>query len=100
MPGDGLALRQDRHRSVVAMETLGGQHMRFDEGVERSQRGRADPDLVRQRRHAQLDAFTRITFALPVQRLMLTEFLEQDHGQEIRPGEAARRHMEWRRRLG
>ena len=30
---------------------------------------------------------------------MLTELLEQDHRQEIRPDEAARRHMEGRRRL-
>ena len=31
---------------------------------------------------------------------MLPELLEQDHRQQVRPGEAARRHMERRRRLG
>jgi len=31
---------------------------------------------------------------------VLTELLEQDHRQEVRPGKAARRHMERRRRLG
>ena len=41
----------------------------------------------------------RVALALPVQRLMLAELLEQDHGQQVRSGEAARRHMERRRRL-
>ena len=30
---------------------------------------------------------------------MLAELLEQDHGQQVRPGKAARCDMEWRRRL-
>ena len=41
-----------------------------------------------------------IALALPVQRLMLAELLEQDHGQQVGAGKAARRHMERRRRLG
>ncbi len=42
----------------------------------------------------------RVALALPVERLVLAELLEQDHGQQVRPGKAARRDMERRRRLG
>jgi hypothetical protein len=42
---------------------------------------RAGTDLVGQRRHAQIDAFAPVAFALAVQGLMLAELLEQDHGQ-------------------
>jgi hypothetical protein len=100
MPGDGLTLGQDRHRGVIAVEPFGGQHMRFDQGMERSKRRRAGPDRVRQHRHAEVDAFTGEAVALPVQWLVLTEFVEQDHRQQVRPGKAARRNMEGRRWLG
>ena len=99
MPGDRLALGQDRHRGVVAMQPLGRQHMRLDQGVQRRQGGRAGAHLVGERRHAQIDAFAPVALALPVQRLVLGELLEQDHGQQVRPRKAARRHMERRRRL-
>jgi hypothetical protein len=36
-----------------------------------------------QRRHAQIDAFPPVSLALPVQRLMLAELLEQDVGPTI-----------------
>jgi hypothetical protein len=98
--GDSLALGQDWHGSVVAMEPLGGQHMRFDQGMQRGKRRRAGSDLVRQRRHAEVDAFSGEAVALPVQRLVLSEFVEQDHRQQVRPGKATRRHMERRRWLG
>ena len=97
---DRLAFRQDRHICVVAVQALGAEHMRLDQGVQRLQHGRAGTDQVGQRRQAQIDAFPPIALALPVQRLMLAELLEQDHRQQVRPGEAARRHMERRRRLG
>lgn len=42
----------------------------------------AGADLIGERRHAQIDAFAGIPFARPVQRLMLTELLEQDHRQK------------------
>ena len=57
-------------------------------------------DLVGQRRQAEIDALSRITLALPVQRLMLCKLLEEDHCQEVRTGKAARRHMERSRWLG
>src|SRR5438034_9509531 len=56
-------------------------------------------NLVGQRRHAQIDAFPPVSLALSVQRLMLSELLEQDHGQKVWSGEAPRRDVERRRRL-
>jgi len=97
---DRLALCQDRHICVVAVQTLGTQHVRLDQCVQRLQHGRASADQVGQRRQAQIDAFPRIALALPVQGLMLAELLEQDHRQQVRPGEAARCHVERRWRLG
>ena len=67
--------------------------------MQRLQRRGAGPDLVGERREAEVDALAGIALALPVQRLMLTELLKQDHCQEVRPGEAPRRHMEGYRRL-
>ena len=88
--GDRLALGQDRHRRVVAMEPLGRQDVAPGSAQQRLQHRRAGADLVGQRRHAQIDALAAIALALPVQRLMLAEFVEQDHRQQIRPGTAAR----------
>ena len=48
----GLALRQHRHRGVVAMNALGGQHMGRDQVVERSQHGGTGAHLVGQGRQA------------------------------------------------
>ena len=81
------------------MQPLGRQDMALDQRMKRLQDRRAGADLVGQRRHAQIDAFAPIALALAVQRLMLAELLEQDHGQQVRSGKAARRHMERRRRL-
>ena len=96
---DRLALGQDRHRGVIAVQPLGGQHMALDQRMKRLQRRRAGADLVGQRRQAQIDALAPVALALAVQRLMLAELLEQDHGQQVGAGEAARRHMEGCRRL-
>lgn len=98
-PRIGLAACQDRHGGVVTMQTFGGKHMRFDQRMHRLQCRGTSSDLVGQCREAEVDALAGIALTLPVQRLMLTELLEQDHGEEIWPGEAARRHMEGSRRL-
>src|ERR1700690_3488039 len=74
--------------------------MPLDQRVQGLERRGAGPDLVGQRRQAQVDPFAGIAFALPVQRLMLAELLEQDHRQKPRTGETARRDMKRRRRLG
>jgi hypothetical protein len=83
---------------VVTVQALGTEHMCLDQGVQWLQHGRAGADKVGQRRQAEIDAFTGIALALPVQGLMLAVLLEQDHRQQAWPGEAARRHMERRSR--
>jgi hypothetical protein len=59
----------------------------------------AGADLIRQRRHAQIDALAGVTIAPPVQRLMLAELLEQGHRQQVRSGKAAWSDIERRRGL-
>ena len=94
-----LVLGQYRHRRVVAVHAIAGKHMGADQLVERPQQDGAAADLVGQRRHAEIDALARIALGLPVERLMLPVLLEQDHGEQARSGEAARQHVERRRRL-
>ena len=78
---------------------LGGEDVGADEIVERAQNHGAAADLVGERREAEIDAFAGIALGLAVERLMLPVLLEQDHGQQARPGKAARQHVERRRRL-
>ena len=94
-----LAFGEDGNRRVVAMQALGGEDMRLDQRVQRRQSRGAGADVIGQRRQAQIDAFAAKALALPVQRLMLPELLEQDHRQQARAGKAARNGMERRRRL-
>lgn len=100
MAPDCLALGQDRHPGVIAMQPLGGEGLTLDQPIKRLQGRRTGADLVGQCRQAKIDALPGVALALPVQGLMLVELLEQDHGQEVGPGKAARRHMEGGRRLG
>ena len=44
----GLGLGQNRHCRIVAMQSLGGQDMGFDQQVERHQRGGAGAHLIGQ----------------------------------------------------
>ena len=55
------------------MGSLGGEDMGFDEGMQR--RARAGGDLVRQRRDAEVDALAGEAVALPIERLVLAEFV-------------------------
>jgi hypothetical protein len=64
--------------TVVAMQALSGEHMGLDKRVQRLQSRGACPDVIGQRRKAQINAFAGVALALPVQRLMLPELLEQD----------------------
>ncbi len=73
--------------------------MGFDQRIQRTQGCRADADLVGERRQAEIDAFTGIALALPVQRLMLPELLEQNHGKDVWTGKTTWRHVEGRRWL-
>ena len=71
------------------MHAIAGEYVGADKIVERAQERGAAADLIGQRRHAQIDAFARIALGLAVEPLMLPVFLEQDHGQQARPGKAA-----------
>jgi hypothetical protein len=73
---------------IIAVQPAGGQHVVFDQGMKRLKDRRTGADLVGQRRQAQIDAFPGVALALAVQGLMLTELLEQDHGQEIGTGKS------------
>jgi hypothetical protein len=59
----------------------------------------ASANLVGQGRDRQFDPFAFEALALPVQRQMLTKFVEQNRRQKLRPDIAPRRRMERRRRL-
>jgi hypothetical protein len=82
------------------VEPLGRQDMRFDQSVERHRREHAGPDLVGQRRNAEIDVLAFEASALAVQRNVLPELVEQDRRQKLRADEAARSGMERRRGLG
>ena len=56
MPLDRLALGQDRHGGVVAVQPLGGQNVALDQRMKWLQNRRTGADLVGQRRQAQIDA--------------------------------------------
>ena len=60
----------------------------------------AGADPVGQRRDVELDALAGIGRALAVERQMQAVLGEQDMGQQLRPGAAARDRMRRRRRLG
>ena len=59
------------------MQSLGSQDVALDQRMKRLQGGCAGADQVGHRRHAQIDAFAPVPFALAVQRLMLAELNPQ-----------------------
>ena len=73
------------------MQALGRHDMGLQPLQQGLQRGAAGADLVGQGRQADRHAFPRVALGLAVQRLMLTELLEQDHRQQAGAGPAARR---------
>src|SRR5215204_7736510 len=89
-----LPLARIWHRGVVAVQALSRQDVSLDQPVQRSQGRRAGADLIGERRDAEVDALPPIALALPIERLMLTELLEQDCGKQVRSGKAARRDVE------
>src|SRR4051812_37225865 len=68
--------------------------MALDTTKQRLQRRTSRADLIGERRQDERHALAGIALGLTVQRLVLTELLEQQHGHEVRPGPAARRDME------
>ncbi len=97
--GVGLAFGQNRHRGVVAMQSLGTQHVGLEALEQRHQRRRAAADLVGQGRQTDRHALLGIALGLPVERLMLAKLLEQHHRQQAGPGPAPGDDVERRRRL-
>ena len=73
--------------------------MAFDQGMDRLQGDSRVPDQVCQRGEAQINAFTRKALCLPVQRLVLSVFFEDQHCDQAGSGPSARNRMERRRRL-
>ena len=93
------AFGQKRHGRVVGMQSLGAEDMGADQRLDRLQGDGAGPDLIGERRKADLDAFLGVALGLPVQRLVLAELLEENHGQQVGTGPSPRRRMERRWRL-
>ena len=88
--GNRLKLGKHRHRRIVIVDAFGPHNMgldRFNNGIERHPAG-ADP--IRQGRDIDLDPFAGVGLALPVQRLMQQELVDQHHRQQARPGKASR----------
>lgn len=81
-----------------AMQAVSGTHMSLDQGMDRLQRNSRVSDQVCQGRQAQRNAFTGEAFGLPVQGLVLTIFLEDEHGDQAGTGPSARDRMERGRR--
>ena len=85
----GLAAGEHRHDGVVTMQPLGREDMGLEPQKERLEHGTAGAYLVGQGGQAEGDALPGVALRLPVQRLMLAELLEHDHGQQARPSPAA-----------
>jgi hypothetical protein len=70
---------------VVAVDALGGKDVHLDQLIERHERCRAGAHVVGQRRERQLDSLALELLALPVERLMVGVFVDQNHRQQARP---------------
>jgi len=81
------------------VHAFAGEHVMADQFKQRRQARRAGADPVCQGRHVEFDTLAGIAFALPVERLMLTELGVKDHRQQARPGPSARDDVKRRRRL-
>ncbi len=75
------------------MQPISLEHMRLDQIDQGPEHHRARADRIGQGRQAEIDTLPGVALALAIGRLMHAIFLEQDHGQEARPGETARNHM-------
>ena len=98
-PGVGLALGQDRHSRVVAVQSLGRENVSLNPPAERCQRCAAAAYLIGQGRQAEGYALPGVAFGLAVERLMLPVLLEQDHRQQAGAGPTPGNDMERRRSL-
>ena len=94
-----LDLGQHLHGGVVDMQALGGEHVPAKLGEDGVEGCDASADPVSERRDVELDALAGEGCALPVQRQMVAELADQDHGEQARAGKAAWDRMRRRRRL-
>lgn len=67
------------------MQALGRQNMGPNQGVDWLKRGGTGPDLISQRREAEVDTLLGVALDLGVERLVVPELLEQNHRQQVRP---------------
>lgn len=88
------ALRQQRDRGVVPVQTSRGQDMLFDQGMDGRQCDRSVADQIGQGGEAELDPFASEALCLTVQRLVLPELLVDNHGDQTRACPAARDGVE------
>ena len=97
-PRGSLALGQDRHGGVVAVQPFSREDMGFHTLQQRLEHGAAGSHMVGQGRQTERHAFPGIALGLAIERLMLAKLLEQDHRQQAGPHQAAGDHMErcWR----
>ena len=97
--GARLRLGEHLHGRVVDMQALGGEHVPAKLGEDGVEGCDASADPVSERRDVELDALAGEGCALPVQRQMVAELADQDHGEQARAGKAAWDRMRRRRRL-
>ena len=71
---------QEQVIGLLCRQDMGEQARPWPAALERPQHDGAGADLVGERRQTELDPLQGIALALPVERLMLTVLLEQDHG--------------------
>ena len=75
------------------MDAFGSEHVIADLIDQRHQRRRTRANPVGQRRGVKIDAFVGVDVALPVQRQVGPVLGEQDLGQKLRSGAAARNRV-------
>ena len=75
--GDRLALRQHRHRGVVAVNALGRHHVCADQRDEWREGCGASPDPVGEGGDIEIDTFAGIGIALSIERLVVAELAGQ-----------------------
>src|SRR5690606_39308909 len=75
---------EQRDCRVVAVQSLGGQNMVLDQGMQRLEQLGYRAHLVCERGEAEIHALAGIAFGLAVQRLVLAELLEHDHREQAR----------------
>src|SRR5450755_31134 len=75
-----LDLGKQRNGSIVPVNALASKDVGLEQMVEWLQNRRALANIIGQRRKRQVDAFSGVLVALPVERLVESKFGIQDHG--------------------